>query len=372
MDSSAASVIIILLVILGALVVDFVLLVLWLQDRANISQFAAAAPPPTPVEPREMVSVEEVLPGTGPLPETVSETAQDVVLEEMPDSSEPVAESQPLDLAEPAVPTMPPLFVGMDPETPPVPTQAPPRRYISATWSLTHPWFICQAGIIMAGLLQVVMMSALGQGFTSALTGAYGVTVLIFGILCQNAMFCALSQKALQTYGSSLKEVGLVKPTRRQIADGIAYGTALFIVGAFLRAILFSLLNLLSRSTTTELKSITDGMTADGVFQKMHSPVLMLAFAIVGCTAAPIGEEILFRGLLYNCFKRRLGVKAAILLSAVCFAAIHFGPLAVISIIPIGLVLAYVYEKTQNLWVTITIHAVNNAAAFALMLIAHK
>jgi membrane protease YdiL (CAAX protease family) len=372
MDSSAASVVIILLAILGALVVDFVLLALWMQDRANISQFSAAAQPPMPVEPQETASPEEALPGTEPLPETVSETAEDLVLEEMPDSSEPVAESQPLDLAEPAVPKMPPLFVGMDPETPPVPTQAPPRRYISATWSLTHPWFICQAGIIMAGALQVVMLASLGAGAAASLTSAYGVVVLIIGILLQNTFFVTLTQKALLSYGSSLKEVGLVKPTRSQIAEGVAYGTALFIVGALLRAVLFSLLTLLSKSTTTKLQDITDGMTAGGIFEKLHSPGLMLAFAVIGCTAAPIGEEILFRGLLYNCFKRRLGVKAAIGLSALCFAAIHFGPLAVISIIPIGLVLAYVYEKTRNLWVTITIHAVNNAGAFALMLIAHK
>ena len=34
---------------------------------------------------------------------------------------------------------------------------------------------------------------------------------------------------------------------------------------------------------------------------------------------------------------------------------------------PMGMALAYVYERTRSLWVTILMHAVNNGIAFLLL-----
>jgi hypothetical protein len=104
------------------------------------------------------------------------------------------------------------------------------------------------------------------------------------------------------------------------------------------------------------------------MFEKISSLQLKVLFALAGAVAAPIGEEIFFRGFLYNALKRRLSIPAAIVISGLVFAMAHFGPLAVIVIFPMGMVLAYVYERTRSLWVTIAMHATNNGLAFVLAL----
>jgi membrane protease YdiL (CAAX protease family) len=51
-------------------------------------------------------------------------------------------------------------------------------------------------------------------------------------------------------------------------------------------------------------------------------------------------------------------------LSAALFSAIHFELLAAAQLFVIGVVCAYVYEKTGNLMAPITLHVLNNAVAF--------
>jgi len=53
--------------------------------------------------------------------------------------------------------------------------------------------------------------------------------------------------------------------------------------------------------------------------------------------------------------------------SALAFALIHVSPLGVVLIFPMGVLLAYVYERTQSLWVPILMHAVNNGIGVLLI-----
>jgi hypothetical protein len=51
-------------------------------------------------------------------------------------------------------------------------------------------------------------------------------------------------------------------------------------------------------------------------------------------------------------------------MSAALFSAIHLEPLAAVPLFVIGVALAYVYEKTDNLMAPIALHMLNNAVAF--------
>jgi membrane protease YdiL (CAAX protease family) len=93
------------------------------------------------------------------------------------------------------------------------------------------------------------------------------------------------------------------------------------------------------------------------------SGMLPLVF-LSGVIIAPIAEEIVFRGYLYKAFRDRFRPSYAIVLSAALFSAIHLELLAAVPLFVIGVVLAYVYEKTGNLMAPITLHVLNNAVAF--------
>lgn len=79
---------------------------------------------------------------------------------------------------------------------------------------------------------------------------------------------------------------------------------------------------------------------------------------------APILEELLFRGVIQSGAQAKWGKFGGILISAAIFGAIHIIPQQVVNAFFIGIVLGYIYMRTQSLFAVILIHAINNAVAY--------
>lgn len=82
---------------------------------------------------------------------------------------------------------------------------------------------------------------------------------------------------------------------------------------------------------------------------------------------APIMEEVLFRGILLESVRSKHSAGRAIVVSALMFGVIHFIPQQVVNAFVIGLILGYIYVRTESLWPVIVIHALNNAMAYVIM-----
>ena len=76
----------------------------------------------------------------------------------------------------------------------------------------------------------------------------------------------------------------------------------------------------------------------------------------------PIMEEFAFRGVIFSALRKH-GTGFAIVASALVFAVAHLDFSTVVFALIAGLTMGYIYAKTRNLWVTICIHAINNALA---------
>jgi membrane protease YdiL (CAAX protease family) len=76
--------------------------------------------------------------------------------------------------------------------------------------------------------------------------------------------------------------------------------------------------------------------------------------------AAPLGEEIFFRGYLFRFLAARTPLPLAHAASALAFAAIHFNPSGFLVYAGIGVVLAAAYRRTGSLAVPVIGHAVHN------------
>jgi membrane protease YdiL (CAAX protease family) len=90
-------------------------------------------------------------------------------------------------------------------------------------------------------------------------------------------------------------------------------------------------------------------------------PVQILLIVI----AAPISEEICFRGMLYGGLRERLPRLAAALIAGLIFGGLHAltGVTAVPPLIFFGFVLCLLYEKTGSIWPCILLHMLNNSVA---------
>lgn len=94
----------------------------------------------------------------------------------------------------------------------------------------------------------------------------------------------------------------------------------------------------------------------------------LAAYLLVGGCIAPVAEELCFRGVLYNYF-RRWGLVPALLGSTVIFVALHSTRALPITQVVGGIVFAISYEFSRNLMVPMTIHALGNLAIFSLSLL---
>ena len=93
---------------------------------------------------------------------------------------------------------------------------------------------------------------------------------------------------------------------------------------------------------------------------------IILAFVSL-VLVAPIVEEILFRGYLFGGLRSRWSFRVSALISAVLFGLAH-GQLNVgLDTFALGLFLAYVYEKSGNVWVAVALHGLKNLLAFTFL-----
>lgn len=94
-----------------------------------------------------------------------------------------------------------------------------------------------------------------------------------------------------------------------------------------------------------------------------RTPVNMAAGFFAIAIAAPLVEELLFRGFLQKALARYLPIWGAIIVSAFLFALVHLQFYAIPGLMSLGIAFGYLYHRTGSLRTNIVLHMVNNAVA---------
>jgi uncharacterized protein len=84
-------------------------------------------------------------------------------------------------------------------------------------------------------------------------------------------------------------------------------------------------------------------------------------FFVTAAIAAPIFEEILFRGFLLPSLTRYMPVWGAITLSSFIFALAHLSLSEVLPLMVLGMVLGFVYSRSRNLLSSMLLHSLWNS-----------
>ncbi len=83
---------------------------------------------------------------------------------------------------------------------------------------------------------------------------------------------------------------------------------------------------------------------------------------VAACVVGPVLEELIFRGVIFNLLKKTFrSPLPAILISGIAFGVWHGNLVQSVYAIITGIVLALVYEKTNDIKYPILIHVLNNA-----------
>lgn len=115
------------------------------------------------------------------------------------------------------------------------------------------------------------------------------------------------------------------------------------------------------------LKAIPE-QVAIQYFQMAQKIPMYLVIAFISIALlAPFVEEFMFRGLLQNWLKNKLGVKKAIFISSILFACFHFSPsqgvgnISIVgSLFILALFLGFVYERQKSLVASFCLHSLFN------------
>ena len=116
----------------------------------------------------------------------------------------------------------------------------------------------------------------------------------------------------------------------------------------------------------TGKKNITiyDILILEKLQRPRFEPFMLIATVII----SPIFEEILYRGLMYNKLKEISNAFIAILISSILFALLHIPGygfnIKIFCFVLDGILLTYCYEKTDNIYVPILVHSINNFFIF--------
>lgn len=97
--------------------------------------------------------------------------------------------------------------------------------------------------------------------------------------------------------------------------------------------------------------------------------VLVAVLAIAVAAGAPLGEELLFRGLVFRGLRGYWRMLPAMGLSGLLFGVFHANPSVIAPFACIGALYAWAYEESGSLWVTIAAHAGLNGVSFAAALL---
>jgi membrane protease YdiL (CAAX protease family) len=213
--------------------------------------------------------------------------------------------------------------------------------------------------VLVSAVLGIILVFGLLFALSRLDPGAYRANLETISLLSILAIYLAVAAglvTALRNLRAPLRFLGMRWPTLRDL--GL---TLLLLLPWYLGIILVSALS----SIVLNGGQVIPSNSRLVFVQRPHGVGLLLLALLVTAVAAPVCEELFFRGMLFRLLRRRMALWAAVLLSAVAFALAHASPLVSLALLPtfafMGIVLALLYDRTGRLTNSILLHAMNNA-----------
>ncbi len=225
-----------------------------------------------------------------------------------------------------------------------MPMPDPPRR--PGLWEAWTPGQLTAFALIIMGahlFWQLVAYQLTGETFTPVILAAALGVLLPCGV-------------AAWWHGQNLASAFDVRPAIRHLLIGAVAGLLAWAPAAALAGLSSRL-----RPPTPEfLAHLAESIPDDTLGT-------ILAMAAVG-VAAPVAEELVFRGLLFRLARDRWGWPRAMVLTALFFGVMHFQPWSLFGVVGLGVLLAVLYQWTGSLVAPMVAHGVHNAVSMALLL----
>lgn len=224
-------------------------------------------------------------------------------------------------------------------------------------WRILYPILlhIGMSSLIAYGSMVVLMVMQMAQ------TGSMDIQAAANKILELNSILTAVSCGALIpiTYWFFRKDEWKRKDqglrNRLMAADKFGIKQILLVVVFF---ILYSVL--VNQLIMWSGLHLLFPYYSEEVAVSLFNTSILLAVYLAVALLAPISEELIYRGLIYRRLRDYLGVKWAMVMSALIFGLVHGNMVQFVFAFLIGLALAAVYERYKTIWAPIAAHMAVN------------
>ncbi|MGI6020207.1 MAG: HAD hydrolase-like protein [Lachnospiraceae bacterium] len=231
-----------------------------------------------------------------------------------------------------------------------------PNGYIYKASAGKKIWDVIYPILIYVGLdyfVSVVVMAVLafiglfGPGdifyIMSDVVGSFSIPLTFVVYIMSIAVFIPILE-------NDRKVTGLYGNRKLLKLPGVKNSILLVLIG-FASSVAINLIIVL-----TGLNRLIESVDSRTILFSQSFPVEL----VLMCIAAPIAEEILFRGILFNRLRRSLAFLPAALIVSAAFGVLHMEIVTAVTALIFGMIMAYIYEITQSLAATIVMHAAFN------------
>lgn len=233
-------------------------------------------------------------------------------------------------------------------------------------WQVLFPiliyFFVCQIGVSVGMYLIMLIQQMLPDNFAfrlmefdeaglvTGITGNGSAVVSIISFIIAILVLFRMGKKDIVKADEEAKKVHapLAKPVSYLLMAAATAGAAVGI------NLVYELLGFTNKSEIYQ-------QTA----QMQYSSSLFFGLLLYGIVA-PIAEEMLFRGMVYNRLKKYMKITTSILLSALCFGVYHQNIISGSYAFLMGCLIAYFYEKFGFFYVAVIAHVISNVVAYLL------
>lgn len=221
-------------------------------------------------------------------------------------------------------------------------------------------WRYALSGMVVFSVVLIFVMVIVGamasdEAQLTSLTSVFGIIQPLLLFIVGLLVIWLLKRKSYRNEDS-----GLVQPTHLQLLYGVAVG------------VIFSGITWLFLQIFPEAKEATTIAIVNQAIGENFVRDLMFVVTAVVC--APLGEELIFRGMIFRgifdgMMQRKMLARTALafivaaLISALLFAVTHVDEGQESHIVPMvlfGVMAAWLYWKTGSLYVSVVAHSVNN------------
>ncbi len=238
----------------------------------------------------------------------------------------------------------------------------PGRR---GAWGVPATWGFWEA--VLVGLVGFVGGAVVG-GLVANPTGQGDLTNLQFvgiGLISEAGLFGAVAGWMAIRHRPAVGALRFDPGKRVDAAIGFGSGLVLYVVAVVGVGVL--------------VQQIIDLFTDRSIKAPDQLPEHLTGFALVltgvlVLVAAPVAEELFFRGFLFRALRERHGFWFSAAISAALFGAVHYQPapwqdwvLLVTVLVSVGLGLAAIYEWRRNLVANMAAHCAFNVIGFVFV-----